>query len=136
MVFERLFDIIRFFFSLRFAKFLVLLVVLAALLTLLVGIVAGPFFLWLWLRLAKDSAPGTVEMNPLWLILHANDLVFSQAAIIETAWVVLIAGWGIWIGIKSYKRGVISRWRARRKEKREARRATKQASNNAREENR
>ena len=128
--FERLLDIIRFFFSYRFAKFLVLLVVLAMLLAVLCGIVAGPFLLWLWIRRAKAIAPQP-ENDPFWWFSHADDIAFAQATIIETIWIVLIAGWGILRGIQSYRRGVIARWRARWKERRAARRDARQAERNA-----
>ena len=128
--FGRLLDIIRFFFSYRFAKFLVLLVVLAMLIAVLCGIVAGPFFMWLWIRRAKAIVQQP-ENAPFWWVSYADDITFAQATIIETIWIVLIAGWGILMGIQSYKRGVIARWRARWKGRRAASRAAKQADKNA-----
>lgn len=82
------------------------------------------------------DGPTVVDSDPFWWVSHADDIVFSQAVIIETVWIVLIAGWGIVKGIESYKRGVIARWRARRREKRAARRAAKDAARNTKMEGR
>ena len=129
--FSRLAELIRFLFSIRFAKFLVLLVVLLFLLAVLGGIVIAPAVISLWICRTPQNAPESL-VDEKWNWLSNPSTAASNVAFwVEIIWLILFAGWGIWIGIKSYKRGVIARWRARRREKRAARRAAKDAARNA-----
>lgn len=128
--FDRVVSFIQFFFSIRFAKFVVLLGVLLFLLAVLGGIVIAPAVISLWVCRTQQNAPESL-VDEKWNWLSNPSTAASNVAFwVEVIWLILFAGWGIWIGIKSYKRGVIARWRARRKEKRAARRAAREAARN------
>ena len=59
--------------------------------------------------------------------------VYMCAWVAEILWLVLFAGWGVCKGMKSYKDGVIARWRERYRIRRDARRARKAAQRAAKE---
>lgn len=147
-LFRMLIDIVKFLFSIRFLKFLALLVVLAVVCAVFAGIIVAPFFLLIWF--AQGTPLGTTKSllgMPLgevarvvgrtvyaWLcgegVKHG---LYNAAWIVEGVWLVLFAGWGAWKGVKSYKRGVIARWRERRRIRKAERRAEKEARRAAKE---
>jgi len=110
-------DIVRFFFSFRFLKFLILLMTLGIVVVAFAAIVVAPFYLWIWF------AQGTLWLNGA----GVADGVYMCAWVVEILWLVLFVAWGAWKGVKSYKYGVIARWRERWRIRREERRARKAA---------
>ena len=131
-LFRLLRSIVEFFFSLRFLKFLVLLVVLSVLCVILLGIVVAPFFLTI---LFAHGVPLGMTMQTMWSTLSGwcrgidvPTKVYNCAWMVEIAWFVLIAGWGIWKGMKSYKYGIIARWRERRRSRKAKQRAAREAA--------
>ena len=135
-----LIDIVKFFFSIRFLMFLVLLVVLVVVCAVFTGIIVAPFFLLIWFAQGTPLAttkclmatPFCAAIRIVWktmcdwlLGIGVNDGVYRFAWIIEGVWLVLFAGWGTWKGVQSYKRGVIARWRERRRLRKAERRARK-----------
>ena len=147
-LFRLLIDIIKFFFSIRFLKFLVLLVFFAMVIAIFAGIIVAPFFLSIWflhgrpVAATKDllSMPFFEAVRLMWRTAAIwlkgaglKDDVYATAWIVEGIWFVFIAGWGAWKGVKSYKRGVISRWRERRRMRKAERRARKAEQRAARE---
>lgn len=136
-LFRLLRSIVEFFFSLRFLKFLVLLVVLSVLCAILVGIVVAPFFLTI---LVAQGVPLGMTGQAMWRTLGGwsrgigvPTKVYNCAWMVEVAWFVLIAGWGIWKGMKSYKYGIIARWRERRRIRKAEQRAAREAAQQAKQ---
>ena len=147
-LFRLLVDIVKFFFSIRFLKFLILLALLAIVCAIFVGIIVAPFFLWIWFSkgtpLATMKCLMTMPLKDVASLVWRTalkwpcgvgfkDSVYPMAWIIEGVWLVLFAGWGAWKGVKSYKRGVIARWRERRRIRKAERRAQKDAKRAAKE---
>ncbi len=147
-MFRMLIDIVKFFFTIRFLKLLVLLVVLAVVCAVFAGIIAAPFFLLIWF--AQGTPLGTMKSLMGMPFVDATRVVgrtvyawicgegvkhglYNVAWIVEGVWLVLFAGWGAWKGVKSYKRGVIARWRERRRIRKSERRAEKEAKRAAKE---
>lgn len=115
-------NLVRFLFSIRFLKFLTLLVVLGLCLSALSALLVAPYVLVLWIR---RTAP--LDVWPDWL-RSPSDHAFNVAFPLEIVWLSVFAIWGIVKGVKSYRRGVIARWRTRRKERKAAKRAAKEAA--------
>ena len=147
-LFRMLINIIRFFFSIRFLKFLILLAFFAIVIAIFAGIVVAPFFMWIWFTQGTPVATTKCLMSTPFceavpIILKnacawvqgegVRNGIYTTAWIIEGVWLVVFAGWGAWKGVKSYKRGAISRWRERRRIRKAERRAQKDAKRAAKE---
>ena len=124
-IFRRVGTVLQWFLSAKFARFILLLTVLVTLLASLGGIMVAPYvaILWFFKKHPVDVPDGTPfwdESRWQWLLnpAHSRETV---AIIIEIVWMTLFVAWGIWIGIRSYKRGAIARWRERRRARKAAR---------------
>ena len=118
-VFRRVSTVFHWFWSAKFAKFVVLIVVLAALLAALGGIAIAPYAVILFFFEkhpveVPDGTPFWDESRWQWFLHPAGSWV-NVAIFVEILWLALFVFWGVWIGIKSYKRGALARWRERRR---------------------
>lgn len=105
-IFRRIGTVLGWFFSAKAARFFLLLFLLILLLVAWVGLAVGPYFAYCELADVKTDDPD------------------AGAVVVEAIWLALFVLWGAWIGIKSYKRGALARWRQRRRARKAARTAS------------
>ncbi len=124
-IIRRVGTVLQWFLSAKFAKFLILLLILAVLLAALGCIAIAPYAAILWFFKAPPKEIPENEFfftPPEWQWwFEPKDSLQTIAIIVEIVWMALFVAWGIWIGIRSYKRGAIARWRERRRARKAAR---------------